>query len=124
MMVIRFSPELDELIPRPEGNVRHLLVQPLVATLKGGFYTYDGLSSMLKRAIEAANKKRAERGEEPMPPFGYRDLKGKGATDMWLAGVPIKDIQALCGHASAETTEIYVKQRFREAAEPNRVAMK
>lgn len=122
-MVIRFSDELDALIPRPEGTVRQL-VQPLVATLKGGFYTYDGLSSMLKRAIKAANKKRAKDGHPLIQSFGYRDLKGKGATDMWLAGEPIEKIQALCGHASKATTEQYVKQRYFEAAEPNKVAMK
>ena len=50
----------------------------------------------------------------------YRDLKGKGATDMWQAGVPIELIQALLGHASKTTTEIYIKQRWTEA-QPNLV---
>jgi integrase len=43
--------------------------------------------------------------------FGPYDTKGKGATDMWLAGVPITVIQVLCGHASAQTTECYAKSR-------------
>jgi integrase len=50
---------------------------------------------------------------------GFRDLKGKGATDMWLAGELIERIQLLCGHEDARTTEIYVKQRWRETAIPN-----
>jgi integrase len=51
--------------------------------------------------------------------FGFRDLKGKGATDMWLNGEPIERIQLLCGHADKRTTEIYIKARWRETAAPN-----
>lgn len=122
VMVISMSPDLDALIPKPEGNVRKLL-EPLVGTLKGGFYTYDGLSSMLKRSIAAANVGRKARGIDPMAPFGYRDLKGKGATDMWLAGEPVEKIQALLGHANKTTTEIYIKQRWTESVQPNKVVM-
>jgi hypothetical protein len=57
---IALTPALDELIPRPVGNVRQLR-EPLVKKLDGGFYTYDGLSSMLKRSIEAANVRRKPR---------------------------------------------------------------
>lgn len=121
-MVIAVSSELDSLIPRPVGNVRRL-VEPLVKRLDGDFYTYDGLSSMLKRSIETANARRKARGLTPMAPFGYRDLKGKGATDMWQAGVPIEQIQALLGHASKTTTEIYIKQRWTEAVQPNNIAV-
>lgn len=120
-MVIAVEGELDELLPKPEGNVRRL-VEPLVRRLDGEFYTYDGLSAMLKRAIAAASAKRTAAGGEPILSFGFRDLKGKGATDMWLAGEPIETIQALIGHASKTTTEIYVKQRWHEAARPNRTA--
>jgi integrase len=121
-MVIAFSPELEELIPRPVGNVRKLH-EPVVRRLDGHFYTYDGLCSMLKRAIDTANERRAARGQPRIASFGYRDLKGKGATDMWRAGVPIEKIQALLGHASKTTTEIYVKQRWVESVEPNMVVM-
>jgi integrase len=86
-------------------------------------YTYDGLSAMLKRAIKKANVERAKKGIEAMPPFGFRDLKGKGATDMWLAGEPIEKIQLLCGHEDKTTTEMYIKQRWRETAAPNMVEM-
>ena len=51
--------------------------------------------------------------------FGFYDLKGKGATDMWLHGVPLEHIQALCGHESIKTTEIYVKCRWRGTVQPN-----
>ena len=42
---------------------------------------------------------------------------------MWLAGIPIERIQLLCGHATKNTTEKYIKARWRETAEPNRVEM-
>jgi len=120
-MVIAFSPELEELIPpRIAGKVRQLH-EPLVRRLDGRAYTYSGLSSMLKDAIAVANERRKARGLPPIRSFGFRDLKGKGATDMWLAKVPIEQIQALLGHANKTTTEIYVKQRWIEAAQPNTI---
>ena len=45
------------------------------------------------------------------------------STCMWRAGIPIESIQMLCGHEDKSTTEIYVKQRWSQAAEPNRVVM-
>jgi hypothetical protein len=50
-------------------------------------------------------------------------MKGKGATDMWLDNVPITVIQVLCGHVSAQTTERYVKSRWRGIAQPNATAL-
>lgn len=50
-------------------------------------------------------------------------MKGKGATDMWLSGVAIEEIQLLCGHEDKSTTEVYVKQRWRKTATPNMVQM-
>ncbi len=109
---------LAELIPEAKGDVL-TLHQPIVHTLQGNGYTYDGISAILKRAIGRVNKARAKAGQEPIASFGFRDLKGKGATDMWLAGVPIERIQLLCGHASKATTERYIKARWRETAMPN-----
>lgn len=120
---IALSPELDVLLPRPEGKVRKL-VEPLVRRLDGGFYTYDGLSSMLKRSIAVANERRKARGDALIAPFGYRDLKGKGATDMYyIDQVPIEQIQQLLGHSNVTTTEIYIKARWRETAQPNMVSL-
>jgi site-specific recombinase XerD len=42
---------------------------------------------------------------------------------MWQAGIPIELIQQLCGHEDKHTTEIYVKQRWRETATANLVSM-
>jgi integrase len=99
---------LDELVRQAIGEVPQLH-QPIVHDLAGGSYTYDGLSSMLKRAQKKAG----------VASFGFRDLKGKGATDMWIAGKPIEQIQLLCGHADKATTEIYIKARWTETAQPN-----
>jgi site-specific recombinase XerD len=38
------------------------------------------------------------------------DVRAKGATDMYLAGVPLETIQQLMGHESVKTTEIYIKK--------------
>jgi len=120
---IALSEELERLLPKPVGNVRQL-VEPLVKRLDGGFYGYDGLSSMLKRSIAVANERRKARGIPAMESFGYRDLKGKGATDMYFIDkVPIEQIQQLLGHANVTTTEIYIKARWRETAQPNMVKL-
>lgn len=121
-MQVGVDDELNDLIRASLGDVPKLR-QAIVRTRDGEPYTYDGLSAMLKRCIAKANKARAKNGIEAMPSFGFRDLKGKGATDMWLTKVPIEDIQALCGHEDKATTEIYVKQRWRDTVEPNRVSM-
>lgn len=117
-MLIEVTPELDELLPRDEGTVRRLRA-PLVHRLDGELYTYGGLYGMLQDARAIANERRRARKLPEIPSFGFRDLKGKGATDMWRAGVDIRLIQALCGHKSVQTTERYVKQRWREAVQPN-----
>lgn len=120
-MKIAFSEALDKLLPKPDGKVRRLRA-PLVATLKGEKYTYDGISSMLRRSIEVANVRRTARGQAEMESFGFRDLKGKGATDMYyLAKIPLAEIQQLLGHANQTMTETYIKQRWRETAAPNTV---
>ena len=120
---IGLSEELDQLVPRPVGNVRKL-VEPLVKRLDGEFYTYQGISSMLKRSIAVANERRRARGIAPMESFGFRDLKGKGATDMYFIDqVPIEQIQQLLGHANVATTDIYIKARWRETAQPNMVKL-
>lgn len=119
--LIALNPELEAMIPRPVGSVLKLR-EPLVRRLDGRAYTYTGISAMLKKAIAAANKERSKAGQPRIPSFGFRDLKGKGATDLYyIAKVPIEQIQQLLGHANKTTTEIYIKQRWRQTAEPNLV---
>lgn len=116
--------ELGALVAEAIGDVPQLH-QPILHRLDGRPYTYDGLCSMLKQAQEKVRAEHRKTGGPlaAMPSFGYRDLKGKGATDMWLAGVPIEEIQLLCGHASKSTTEIYIKARWRATAQPNMVSI-
>jgi integrase len=119
-MVIAFSEDLDRLLPAPEGNVRSLKPEPIIKRLDGGFYTYGGLSGMLRQSIATANVRRQARGQPFIESFGFRDLKGKGATDMYFRQqVPIEQIQALCGHSNKATTERYIKQRWHEVVQPN-----
>lgn len=115
---IALTPDLDAMIRRAMGDPPQI-GQPLVHNRKGDRYTYTGIMAMLTAATKKANKGRAV----PIPAFGFRDLKGKGATDMWKAGVPIERIQLLCGHADKATTEKYIKARWSEAAQPNAVAL-
>jgi integrase len=115
-MDIALTGRLAELVVAAVGEVP-VLHQPIVHTTAGSAYTYDGLSSMLKRAqVKVRATVPALRS---MASFGFRDLKGKGATDMWLAGTPIEQIQMLCGHKTKVTTEKYIKARWSASATPN-----
>ena len=118
-MDIRVTPEIDAILANAAPAEAALGPGlPLVRTRKEEPYTYDGISAMLRRRVYKAVKdgKLAE-------PFGFYDLKGKGATDMWLAHVPLTQIQVLCGHESVRTTEIYVKARWRGTVSPNKTAL-
>lgn len=121
-LAVVLDADLDALVRAELGTVVGL-EQHLIRTRDGKAYTYDGLSAMLRRYIKKANEDRKSAGLPAMQSWGFRDLKGKGATDMWRAGIPIESIQMLCGHEDKSTTEIYVKQRWSQAAEPNRVVM-
>lgn len=111
---IEITPEIDAILKdlRADGNVIGMHT-PLIRTLKGEAYTYDGLKSMLQRYIQKVD----------VASFGFYDLKGKGATDMWLSGTPLELVQQLCGHASITTTEIYVKRRWHGTIQPNKVSI-
>lgn len=122
-MKVKLTAELDALIRQSLGDVPRLR-QHIVHTRDGQPYTYDGLSAMLKRTITKANQARKAKGQALIQSFGFRDLKGKGATDMWRTGVRLEDIQHLCGHEDKSSTEIYCKQRWQEVAQPNQVNMR
>lgn len=109
---IEITPEIDSVLAKLRGTGSSLRGMTLIHRRDGKPYTYSGLCAMLKRRQKAAK----------VASFGYYDLKGKGATDMWLSGVPLEQIQVLCGHESVTTTERYVKSRWRGIVTPNRVA--
>jgi integrase len=110
---IEITPELQAVFDQLRAGDGKIAVtgMTLIHRRDGKPYTYDGLCAMLKRRQKAAG----------VASFGYYDLKGKGATDMWLAGVPLEKIQVLCGHGSITTTERYVKSRWRGVVQPNQV---
>jgi integrase len=112
---IEITPEIDLILKEIWGPLGTPFVgMPLIHTRKGKEYDYSGLTSMLYRYLGKA---------KITDTFGFYDLKGKGATDMWLSGVPLEKIQVLCGHESVTTTEIYVKCRWRGTVTPNQVSM-
>ena len=113
VLEITLEGDLLTMIEQVIGDIP-VLHRPIVHTRKGKAYTYTGIDAMLRRAQTKAKKKLPS-----LEPFGFRDLKGKGATDMWLAGEAIERIQMLCGHKDKATTEIYVKSRWRESVAPN-----
>lgn len=119
---IAMTETLEKLINRVTGPKPQLDL-PLVHNQAGDSYTYSGITSMLGKAIKKANAAREKKGLPPIAAFGFRDLKGKGATDMWLCGTPIEQIQLLCGHTDKTTTERYIKARWNATAQPNDTSM-
>ena len=100
---IEVTPELERILgmlaPSPGEKVVRLALA-LVHGRAGRGYTEDGMGAMLRRYCV----------KEKVPTFGLMDVRAKGATDMYLRGVPLETIQALMGHASVQTTEIYIKR--------------
>lgn len=122
MLKIALSPALAAMIDTVIGTVP-VLHQPIVHNRKGEGYTYQGITSMLTAQVARLNLKRSKAGLPQIDSFGFRDLKGKGATDMWQSGIPIEQIQLLCGHSDKATTEKYIKARWSETAQPNLISM-
>lgn len=86
----------------------------IVHTEKGARMTYANVQSQWQRY----RKLWRERGE-PLD-FTLHDLRAKVATDMLNAGAEPREVQALLGHKSLATTEIYIRQakeRFSKAIE-------
>jgi integrase len=99
---------VDELTPA--GKIAQLRMT-FVRREDGKPYTVDGIGAMFRRYC---GKEKAN-----VPDFGLRDLRAKGATDMYRAGTPIRHLQHLLGHASEQTTRIYIKQFLPEVVRPN-----
>lgn len=113
---IEVTTELDEafaiLAPAPGQRVVRLATA-LIHGRDGTGYTEDGMGSMLRRTCLKAGVKT----------FGLMDVRAKGATDMYLGGVPLEKIQQLMAHKSVTTTEIYIKRLLAtiSTVAPNRV---
>jgi hypothetical protein len=70
---------------------------------------------MLKQAQDRAQKCRPQGHAS----FGFRDLKGKGATDMWLGRRADRAHPAAVRPQDKTTTEKYIKARWLETARRN-----
>ncbi len=112
---IIMTPDVESAIAR-EGNV---IYPTFIHTELGKVYTYTGIRSMFTRALEKYRDQVEEKTGVRPEPFGIYDLKGKGATDMYRAGIPLEVIQVLCGHDSITTTEIYIKSLMLDPVMPN-----
>lgn len=111
---IEVDAELEEILGmlrNPEARVVKL-PQALVHGRGGKGYTEDGMAANLRRSCKRAGVKS----------FGLMDVRAKGATDMYLRGVPLETIQQLMRHKSKTTTEIYIKRLLDtiSTAAPNR----
>jgi integrase len=108
---ILVSDELEALLAR-QGAIGQVVVlhRPLIYNRAGRGYTESGIASMMRKSCVKVGVR----------DFGPRDIRGKGATDMYQAGVRLERIQQLLGHDSITTTEIYIKARLPSIVEPNR----
>ena len=97
---IEVTPEIDAALSMLDRADVVRLTPVLVHGRDGSAYTEDGMGAMLRRYCIKAD----------VDTFGLMDVRAKGATDMYLAGVPLERIQMLMGHKSVQTTEIYIKR--------------
>lgn len=116
-MKIIITPDIEAAI-QPKTNI---IYPTFIHTNRGKQYTYSGINSIFRRVMTRQIKKIAEKNGELYKPFGIYDLKGKGATDMFRADVPLQKIQVLCGHASVTQTETYIKSLLLDPVMPNQV---
>jgi integrase len=113
------TPDIEQAIA-PTTNV---IFPTFIHTEDGAAYTYTGIRSMFTRALEKYRSDVEKKTGTKPPPFGIYDLKGKGATDMFRAGMQLQVIQVLCGHDSITTTEIYIKSLLLDPVMPNQHVM-
>lgn len=86
-----------------------VFAKTFVYTREHQAYTVKGMSGMFRKAADRAGVKDC----------GLEDLRGKGATDLYNAGTPIRDIQALLGHKTESQTWTYIKARTPAIVKPN-----
>jgi integrase len=97
------------------------LIRPtFVRNREGKAYTITGIGAMFRRYCVGTKKRPVN---PAVPDFGLRDLRAKGATDLYNGGTDIRTISALLGHKSIRTTEIYLKGLVIEPVAPNETAL-
>lgn len=110
---VEITPEIDSALAMLRPPEITILRRPLVYRRGYKYYTEDGMAAMLRRYCIKCG----------IRPFGLMDVRAKGATDMYLNGTPLEQIQLLMGHKSVTTTEIYIKRLLSTItiAQPNSV---
>jgi site-specific recombinase XerD len=93
--------------------------QFFILSREGKPYTSDGFNSVFADALNKYREMMKTNTGVKSKPFGIYDLKGKGATDMYQSGIALEYIQALAGHDSVTTTEIYIKARLNKPVMSN-----
>ena len=101
-----------------EYLAKPVIYPTFVHTVEGERYTRDGLTAMFRRCCVGTKERPAN---PKVTDFGLRDLRAKGATEMYRARIDIRLIQHLLGHRSVRTTEIYLKSLVPEIVRPNEV---
>lgn len=95
------------------------LSKVFIVNRDGKPYCLNGIDSNFRRALNKYRKQTKTNTGVTPEPFGIYDLKGKGATDMYQSGIALEYIQALAGHESVTTTEIYIKSRLNKPVVSN-----
>lgn len=103
-----------------EHSAGPVIRRTFVRNREGNAYTVTGIGAMFRRYCIGTKKRPIE---PKVPDFGLRDLRAKGATDLYNAGTDIRTISALLGHKSIRTTEIYLKGLVIEPVAPNERAV-
>lgn len=109
--------DLDALIQasRADGTDSPYIVH----TTRGSRMTYANVQSQWQRYRKLWRERNELAGFKPID-FTLHDLRAKVATDMLNKGAEPREVQALLGHRSLATTEIYIRQakeRFSKAIE-------
>jgi integrase len=111
-LVGELAKAIEEFLDKP------VVYETFLHTREGERYTRDGIGAMFRRACVGT---KARPADPRVADFGIRDLRAKGATEMYRTGVNIRLIQHLLGHRSVRTTEIYLKSLVPETVRPNEV---
>lgn len=104
-LMVMMTPELQQVITRAGRLNIKIKSMFLFAGRTGQKYTYDGVSSMFKRAVKKAK----------VDDFHFHDIRAKAITDATNDG---RNAQRLAGHTTEAMTSKYIKRRQVESVEP------